>query len=103
MFVTSSRSAYSQLSQSIGRTRDSLRGRMHVAGNERQHPPMDSAARQDLALRISVIDGVSLTQARQQIDRFRGIALPDAPQQRTPVESAARPPNHYPSLGIAMV
>ncbi|MEO8506429.1 MAG: hypothetical protein ABI593_02220 [Betaproteobacteria bacterium] len=103
MFVTSSRSAFSSLSPSIRRARDSLRGSLHGAGNERAHPPMDSAAREQLALRISTIDGVPLTQARQQIDRFRGISLPDVPRQRTTVGSTARPLNHCPSLGIAMV
>ena len=87
MFDTSSRTVYSHLSQSLGRTRDSLRGRMHPAGNEHQHPPMDSAALEQFALRISTIDGVSITQAREQIDRFRGRSLPDVPWHRMTVGS----------------
>jgi hypothetical protein len=103
MFDTPSGFAYFQPLQSIRRTRDSLRRRMDGTGNERRHPPLNSAEREQLAIRISAIDGVSLTQARQQIDRFRGISLADAPSSRTTGEIAAVPLHYNPSLGIAMV
>jgi hypothetical protein len=102
MFDTSGSTVYSQLSQSLGRSYDSLRGRMHAAGNEHGHPPMDSAALEQLSLQISTIDGVSLTEARAQIDRFRGTLLPDATWHRITVESTVHP-RTSPDLGIAMV